>query len=106
MKKNLRRRLTLSHMAHAVNLTPSHFCRVFKAEVGGSPAKYFKWLRMQKAKELFETTLLSVKQVMSSVGLRDESHFVRDFEKICALTPTKYRAMYQSTNASKDTNST
>jgi two-component system response regulator YesN len=101
MKKNLQRRLTLTHMSLAVNLTPSHLCRVFKVEMGESPAKYFKWLRMQKAKELLENNSFNVKAVMRSVGLRDESHFVRDFEMIYGLTPAKYRAQYRSTNVGK-----
>ena len=47
---------------------------------------------MQKAKKLLETTVLSVKQIMAMVGVKDESHFVRDFEMSCGLTPVRYRA--------------
>lgn len=96
MKANLRRGLTLGEMAQAADLTPSHFCRLFKAETGGTPAKYLKWLKMQKAKELLETTTLGVKQVMLRLGVKDKSHFVRDFEMTSGLTPTKYRAHYLS----------
>jgi transcriptional regulator GlxA family with amidase domain len=95
MQENLRRDLTLDEMAGAGNLSRSHFCHLFKAETGGTPAKYFKWLRMQRAKELLETTVFSVKQVMAMVGVFDESHFVRDFEMSFGLTPARYRANYK-----------
>jgi transcriptional regulator GlxA family with amidase domain len=92
MQSNLRRELTLSEMAQHVNLTPEHLCRIFKSETGRSPAKYFKCLKMQRARELLENTYLSVKEIMAAVGLKDESHFVRDFEAAYGLTPARYRA--------------
>jgi two-component system, response regulator YesN len=96
MKKDLRQELTLDEMSRAVNVTPSHLCRLFKAEIGGPPARYFKQLRMQKAREMLETTPLSVKEIMSGVGILDESHFVRDFKLAYGLPPGKYRAQYIS----------
>ncbi len=99
MKTNLHQRLTLAEMAQAVSLTPSHLCRIFKAEIGGTPAKYLRWLRLQKAKEYVETTQLSVKEIMTKVGLKDESHFVRDFEMAHGLSPRRYRAHYHAIKA-------
>jgi len=34
---------------------------------------------------------LSVKQIMKMVGIRDESHFVRDFQRTYGLSPLTYR---------------
>jgi len=101
MQKDLRRGLTLDEIAASVNLSRSYFCHLFKAETGGTPAKYLKWLRMQKAKELLETTVLSVKQIMAMVGVKDESHFVRDFEMSCGLTPARYRANHTGGSVKK-----
>lgn len=94
MQSNLRRELTLNEMAQHLNLTPEHLCRVFKEGTGHSPAKYLKRLRMQKALELLEGTRLSVKEIMAAVGVKDESHFVRDFEAAYGRTPAKYRAAH------------
>ena len=46
---------------------------------------------MERAKELLETSFLSVKEIAHRVGLNDESHFVRDFKMIYGLTPISYR---------------
>jgi AraC-like DNA-binding protein len=87
--------------AGLVNLSPSRLHQLFKEETGLPPARYLRQLRMRRAKELLETTHLSVKQVMAGVGLTDESHFVRDFKKSCGLTPARYRARFhQSAPAS------
>jgi hypothetical protein len=36
---------------------------------------------LRKAKELLETTFLSVKEVIAAVGISDLSHFVRDYKE-------------------------
>jgi AraC-like DNA-binding protein len=81
-------------LAALVNLSPSRLHQLFKEETGLPPARYLRQLRMRRAEELLETTNLSVKQVMASVGLSDESHFVRDFKKSCGLTPARYRKCF------------
>jgi transcriptional regulator GlxA family with amidase domain len=96
MTGNLRQSITLGEMAQSVNLTPEHLCRVFKSHTGTSPARYFKRLKMQRAKELLETTCLRVKEIVAAVGMTDQSHFVRDFEWEFGVTPAKYRMLYRA----------
>ena len=81
-------------LAALVNLSPSRFHQLFKEETGEPPARYLRRLRMRRARELLETTHLSVKQVMAGVGLADESHFVRDFKKTYGLTPARHRESF------------
>jgi len=94
MQNNLGQDLALNKMAQHVHVTREHLCRIFKLQVGCSPAKYLKSLRMQRAKFLLETTCLSVKEIMVRVGVKDESHFVRDFALAYTLTPARYRELY------------
>ncbi len=46
---------------------------------------------MRRAKQFLETTFLSVKEIMTVVGLQDESHFVRDFKTVYGIPPGAYR---------------
>lgn len=101
MESNLRRNVTLSEMAQHVNITPEHLCRVFKSETGDAPVRYLKRLRLQRAKELLETTCLRVKEIMAMVGVNDGSHFVQDFELAFGLTPSNYRALHQGVDLSQ-----
>lgn len=92
MEANLNRELSLNELAQSANVSRSHLCHLFKTQTGVTPGQYLKSLRMQKARELLETTLLSLKQITAEVGLKDESHFMRDFKKAYGLTPSQYRA--------------
>ena len=96
MRDYLHRRLSSVELAQSVNLSPSRLHWLFKDEIGMSPARYLQSLRMRRAKELLETTFLSVKEVMAKVGVSDESHFVRDFKKFYGCTPAQYRAEFHS----------
>lgn len=91
MKDDLRQDIPLGELAHAVNLSISRFQYLFKAETGSTPARYRRLLRIEKARDILGTTLLSVRQVRTRVGLNDRSHFERDFKKIYGLTPAQYR---------------
>ena len=51
---------------------------------------------MERAKYLLETGFLSIKEITYSVGLSDESHFVRDFKKAYGIAPTNYRMLFNS----------
>ena len=101
MRRDLRAKLTLQDMARAVNLTSFHFCHLFKAETGHSPARYLKALRLERARELLETTFLSVKEIRALVGLNDESHFARDFRATYGLTAQQYREQYLGLGTTK-----
>ena len=94
MKEDLRRELSADRLAEAVNLSPSRFRHIFKAETGTSPARYLHSLRLEHARELLETSLLTVKQIMSSVGIADRSHFDREFKRAYGLTPVQYRVAH------------
>lgn len=92
MKGNLQQKTDLSDIAACVNLSESRLSHLFKTETGVSPAKYLKRARMERARQLLETSFLSVKQVMAAVGINDSSHFVRSFKNAFGLTPTDYRS--------------
>ena len=88
MQGRPREELTVNELARLVNLSPSRFHHLFKAETGLSPAHYLWAVRMELAKKLLETSFLGVKQIMNTVGVKDRSHFARDFKAVYGLTPT------------------
>jgi transcriptional regulator GlxA family with amidase domain len=92
MTEEFHQDILLSLLAASVNLSLSRLHHLFKSETGTTPAKYLRVLRMEKAKELLAFTFMSIKQIMVSVGVRDRSHFEREFKRIYQLTPTQYRA--------------
>jgi AraC-like DNA-binding protein len=85
-------------LASLVSLSPSRFRHLFKQETGTTPAQHLKDFRLRKAEVMLRTTFLSVKEVLTLVGLGSNSHFVHDFKKRYGMTPTAYRrAVWRAT---------
>src|SRR5258707_2546977 len=91
MSKLMGSRLSVRGLSGTVNLTPGRLRELFKKETGRSPLDYLKDLRMQRAAELLPGTFLSIKEVTFLIGVRDVSHFVRDFKKLHGITPSEFR---------------
>lgn len=102
LKANLHRKLTLDEIAQSAGLSRSRVCYLFKSEFDMSPGQYLKMLKMEKARELLEKTSLTVKEIRAKVGIRDQSHFYRDFKVYCGMTTYEYREHYQIVNASEN----
>jgi len=95
IKSNLTQTLNIEQMAESINVSVSYLQHLFKREVGISIVKYVKELRLQAARELLETTHLSVKEICMKVGVTNETHFPLDFKQKFGRTPIEYRKNYR-----------
>jgi len=102
MRDDVRGELSLSEFAQSVNLSVWRLCHIFKSEVGMPPIRYLRLLRMERAKDLLESSFLSVKEIAFQVGLNDESHFVRDFKSTYGFSPAHYRAQFKNKGQEKE----
>jgi transcriptional regulator GlxA family with amidase domain len=91
ISSNFQQSWKIEELAEIAELSKSRFEGLFKQELKISPMQFIKHLRFEKAKELLETTHLTVKEIGFAVGINDQSGFVRDFKKKYGLTPTEYR---------------
>jgi transcriptional regulator GlxA family with amidase domain len=91
IESSFHRELSVSEMARLVDLSVSHLQHLFKNEMGQSPAHYVQELRLSRAKELLESSSLTVKQIMLHIGTKDRSNFERRFKQTYKLTPVQYR---------------
>lgn len=96
MREDVRGELSLAEFAQSVNLSVWRLCHIFKSDVGMPPIRYLRLLRMERAKDLLESSFLSVKEIAYQVGLTDESHFVRDFKSTYGYSPALYRSHYRN----------
>jgi transcriptional regulator GlxA family with amidase domain len=96
LNENFQHEVLFEELARSMNLSPLRLRCLFKQEIGLTPNQYLRLLRIRKAKELIENTFLSIKEVMSQVGIKDKSHFVKEFKKVYGLAPSKYKARYTS----------
>ena len=96
MREDVRGELSLGEFAQSVNLSVWRLCHIFKSDVGMPPIRYLRLLRMERAKDLLESSFLSVKEIAYQVGLNDESHFVRDFKATYGFSPAHYRSQFKN----------
>lgn len=93
LNSHFQHRISFADMAAMVNLSDSRLRHIFKVEVGVPPAQYIKLLRLNRARELLETTFLSIKEIVVITGMSDESHFFREFKRVYNVTPSQYREL-------------
>jgi transcriptional regulator GlxA family with amidase domain len=101
IRNNYQRRLTLAEMASTVSLSRWRFCHLFKECMGTSPERFLTQVRLDEARQLFETEFLTVKEVMNQVGMSDASFFARSFKAAYGVTPGRYRYTYGGAKAIK-----
>jgi AraC-like DNA-binding protein len=94
IEDNLHRNLNVVEIAQLVRLSRSRLCHLCTREVGMPPTQYLKRARMEKARELLETSFERVKAISVEVGYHDPAYFEREFKKAEGVTPSQYRAAY------------
>jgi len=93
--RDYRRRINLSELARTVGLSISHFAHLFRREVGVSPARFLREVRLRHAEQLIRTTALPLNEILGLAGITERSHFMRAFKQRNGLSPSRYRAQYQ-----------
>lgn len=85
--------IKVEDMAKAVNLSASHFSRVFKEATTFSPYEYLLNLRLEKAKELLLKTDLPVSEIAYKTGFNSAANFIYFFKKETSVSPLKFRKL-------------
>lgn len=91
--ENLNENLTIKDLAESVNMSSSHFSRVFKQQTGFSPYDYILISRINRAKYLLQTTNLTIASVAYEVGFNSESNFIYYFTENEGISPGKFRKL-------------
>ena len=89
---NLSGDICVTDLAGLVNMSPSHFSRVFKASFGATPYRFIMRERIEMAKDMLTTTKLSASQVAMTFGFASQSHFVKVFRQFAGVTPKQYKS--------------
>lgn len=91
MKQHYQEDISLSDIAGALYTAPAYLAKRFKEKKNGTVMQYLETIRMNRAKELLESSGLSVTEIAQEVGYSDPNYFTRTFKKNCAKTPKQYR---------------
>jgi AraC-like DNA-binding protein len=77
--------------AHA-NISPSAFCRYFKARTKKTLKEFVNDLRINHACKMLEENKLAITQISFEAGFNNISNFNRRFKEIKGITPQQYKA--------------
>lgn len=85
--------ISLCDIAGVANISQSEASRCFKAGVQTSPINYLNNYRLDKAKELLQTTYDSITEIAMSVGFDNVGYFGKAFRKKFHYAPKEMRRM-------------
>ncbi|MCD0456399.1 AraC family transcriptional regulator [Chryseobacterium sp. LC2016-27] len=91
VEKNYASPVSLSELAYLSGRSLSSFKRDFQGIYNMSPALWIREKRLEKAKEMLETTQLPVSEICYSLGFENISHFSRIFKEYHGKAPTVVR---------------
>ncbi|MGH9916378.1 MAG: helix-turn-helix domain-containing protein [Pyrinomonadaceae bacterium] len=91
---DLRKPLSEVELARSLNLSVSRLCHLFKAETGLTLTQYTRAINLKEAKELLESTSLSIKEIRCRVGITDGSRFAKYFRAAYGTSPQQYRRSF------------
>lgn len=86
--------LTNSVIAEKFNYHSYHLNRIFKTYTSKPIHSYLLEYRLQKAKDLLNTTILSVTEIAEKVGFSSYTYFIKLFRERVGMSPLKYRKMH------------
>ena len=83
--------ITVGQLARIENYNVTYYTDWFKQQTGFSPSMYLRCIRINRAKELLDSTNFSVMEIAVMVGYSSNSTFTRAFHNITGMTPKAYR---------------
>jgi AraC-like DNA-binding protein len=91
VEENLSRPIYLSELSGLAGLSRMHFAAQFRAATGLSPHGYILERKIARAQSLLSDPALSVSDIASIVGFKNNAHFANAFRKIVGETPSQWR---------------
>jgi len=88
--------LTIEDVARGAAVSPFHFIRQFQALFGETPHQYRIRARLERAKQLLESSDFSVTDVCMEVGFSSLGSFSDLFARRVGMPPSVYKRRFRS----------
>ncbi len=96
MENNFHNKISIDDIAEQAGISPRHFKRRFKKATNETPLAYLQHLRIEKAKQLLESSLETINEITWQVGYEDINSFRRLFKKNTGMSPKEFRNKFSS----------
>jgi len=84
------RDLKIEKLAAMCGIGEAYFRAIFKQHFGKSPVDYVNTKKIERAKELLRSELVSISQTANEVGFCNPYYFSRVFKKHTGMSPTEF----------------
>ncbi len=91
--------LSVEALAAGVGLSARHFTRLFRTELGESPARYVERVRVEAARSILEQESVGLDQVAQRCGFGTSETLRRAFHRRLGISPASYRRQSATTAA-------
>ncbi|MBM7049274.1 MULTISPECIES: GlxA family transcriptional regulator [Rhizobium] len=95
---NLNRNLDVESLAHEAGMSTRNFARVFRKELGITPAEFVAAARTDAARRLLQDTTQPLLRIAATCGFADVNAMRRVFTKTIGVSPTDYRSRFQTSS--------
>lgn len=98
---HVRADLSVPALAERVAMSPRNFARVFRRELGMSPARFVELSRVEAARRRLEESADAVDAIADSCGFGTGESMRRAFLRAVSVAPSDYRRRFRSTTENK-----
>ncbi|RDI65660.1 GlxA family transcriptional regulator [Nocardia pseudobrasiliensis] len=92
---NIAAPLTVPELAERAHVSERQLARIFKSELGTTPAAYIESARVEIARHHLETTDHTLERVATLCGFNTTDTLTRAFRRVLDTTPTEYRNRFR-----------
>jgi transcriptional regulator GlxA family with amidase domain len=86
--------LSVEALAERAHMSQRHFARLFRAEMGVTPARYVESIRLEAARRALEDSALPVSAVALACGFGSAETMRRSFLRAFGVGPAEYRRRF------------
>ncbi|MFC4403019.1 response regulator transcription factor [Gracilibacillus xinjiangensis] len=98
IEENYNEHLTLTTLANHFHFNPSYLSSYFRTHHKTGFIDYLNNVRINKAREMLETSSMAISTISEMVGYSDPSYFNRVFKKMIGKSPSNYRKELHKTD--------
>lgn len=94
IEKNVQEKISVNQIASMLSIGRRNLERRFKKATANSLLEYMQRVKVEAAKQRFESSADNVNEVMYNVGYNDPKAFRTTFKRFTGLSPVNYRNKY------------
>jgi two-component system, response regulator YesN len=88
---NLDKKITLGDVAAYLHMNPSYFSRLYKKDTNENFIVFVNRTKMEKAKEIIESSNKSIEEIAYMLGFDNKSYFLKIFKRQFGVVPNYYK---------------